>query len=365
MKLTLATAVLLALLSAHCAREAEEPRSTSRPAASPAEPAASRGGPPASRGGSAAHDHTAGEESAHGGAPERVTLSHDAIESAGIETVAVAHVTAPAELDAFGRVLDPMPIVDALHARAAARSAAATARAEHTRVVRLRADQQNASTRDVESARAARDRADAELATTTARVALAWGATIAAATPEDAFCDDLVAGRTAVARIDFAAGDHVEQMPATVTVSAAGRPDRQCAARVLGPAGPDAARRRVLRAHRRGAAARRHGTTRDDRPRGGRPRRRRRAARRDRVVGGKAGCVRRARRRHVRAPVARARGGASRRVARDRRRRCRRARRHDRRRTAALGADADTESGMTGSRSRLRSELCVTVALRG
>jgi len=236
MKLTLATAVLLALLSAHCAREAEEPRSTSRPAASPAEPAASRGGPPASRGGSAAHDHTAGEESAHGGAPERVTLSHDAIESAGIETVVVAHVTAPAELDAFGRVLDPMPIVDALHARAAARSAAATARAEHARVVRLRADQQNASERDVESARAARDRADAELATTTARVALAWGATIAAATPEDAFCDDLVAGRTAVARIDFAAGDHVEQMPATVTVSAAGRPDRQCAARVLGPA---------------------------------------------------------------------------------------------------------------------------------
>ncbi|TMA81974.1 MAG: hypothetical protein E6J72_04080 [Deltaproteobacteria bacterium] len=234
MKVTLATAVLLALLSAHCAREAEEPRSTSRPAASPAEPAASRGEPPASRGGSAAHDHTAGEESAHGGAPERVTLSHDAVASAGIETVAVAHVTTP--IDAFGRVLDPMPVVDALHARAAARSAAATARAEHARVVRLRADQQNASTRDVESARAARDRADAELATTTARVALAWGATIAAATPEDAFCDDLVAGRTAVARIDFAAGDHVEQMPATVTVSAAGRPDRQFAARVLGPA---------------------------------------------------------------------------------------------------------------------------------
>src|SRR5207244_3667801 len=118
-------------------RSAAEAESALAPA--PVDVEAALEGPPRS----AAHDHTAGEESAHGGAPERVTLSHDAVASAGIETVAVAHVTTPAEIDAFGRVLDPMPVVDALHARAAARSAAATARAEHARVVRLRADPQH------------------------------------------------------------------------------------------------------------------------------------------------------------------------------------------------------------------------------
>jgi len=161
-----------------------------------------------------------------------VTLSPDAVTSSGIETVAVARVTAPAEIDAFGRVLDPLPLVDALHGRGAARSAAAAARAEHERVVRLHHDAENASTRDVENARAALDRADAELANATARVTLAWGVRFA----DDTVAGELVAGRAAVARIDLPAGEHVEQMPATITVAAIGRPERPLVARVLGAA---------------------------------------------------------------------------------------------------------------------------------
>src|SRR6266404_3778371 len=165
------------------------------------------------RGGTAAvsaRGDTAPEASPSPGAaePGHVTLSPDAVTSSGIETVAVARVTAPAEIDAFGRVLDPLPLVDALHGRGAARSAAAAARAEHERVVRLHHDAENASTRDVENARAALDRADAELAN----------------------------GRAAVARIDLPAGEHVEQMPATITVAAIGRPERPLVARVLGAA---------------------------------------------------------------------------------------------------------------------------------
>jgi hypothetical protein len=227
----LAIAVLLASLSAHCTRDAEKSASTrSRPTASAAE-ASTRGG-------------TAPETSARGGtvpeaspsagaaAPGRVTLAPDAVASAGIETVALARITVPAEIDGFGRVLDPLPLVDALHARAAARSAAAAARAEHERVLRLHRDEENASTRDVENARAALDRADAELANATARVTLAWGVGFA----DDAVSGELVAGRAAVARIDLPVGEHVEQVPSTITVAAIGRPERPLVARVLGPA---------------------------------------------------------------------------------------------------------------------------------
>ncbi len=152
---------------------------------------------------------------------------------ADVETVRVERVTAAAEVEAFGRVLDPLPLVEALHARTAARAAAVVARAEHERVARLHRDQQNASTRDLESARAALDRATLELANATARGVLAWGAAFAAS---DALADDLVGGRAAIARVDLPAGEHVAGAPATITVAAVGDAERRLAARVLGAA---------------------------------------------------------------------------------------------------------------------------------
>src|SRR5205085_7618265 len=137
----------------HCARDTEEQASKrSRPTASIADSEA-RGGATAEGN---ARGATAPEASARPEAePGRVTLSPDAVTSSGIETVAVVRVTTPAAIEAFGRVLDPLPLLDVLHARTAARSADAAARAEHERVLRLHRDEENASTRDVENARAA------------------------------------------------------------------------------------------------------------------------------------------------------------------------------------------------------------------
>jgi hypothetical protein len=166
------------------------------------------------------------------GEPGRVTLAPEVVAAAGIETVRVERVTATPDVEAFGRVLDPLPLVEALHARAAARSAAAVAAAEYERVERLHRQDQNASTRDVETARVALDRARVELADASARVALVWGSGLDA----DALADDLVAGRAAIVRIDLPAGEHVVSPPATVSLAPLARPDQLVRARVLGPA---------------------------------------------------------------------------------------------------------------------------------
>jgi hypothetical protein len=167
------------------------------------------------------------------GEPGRVTLAPEVVAAAGIATVRVERVTATPDVEAFGRVLDPLPLVEALHARAAARSAAAAAAAEYERVERLHRQDQNASTRDVETARVALDRARMDLADASARAALAWGSGLDAA---DALADDLVSGRAAIARIDLPAGEHVVSPPVTVNLAPITHPDQLVSARVLGPA---------------------------------------------------------------------------------------------------------------------------------
>ncbi len=166
-------------------------------------------------------------------APPAVTLAPDVAARAGIETTRVASATAVDAIEAFGHVVDPLPFLEALHTRAAARSTATVARAEQARVTRLHRDDQNASTRDLESARAAAERATLALASATARAVLAWGDALEGA---DALAPDLAAGRAALARIDLPAGAHVVDAPATVRVSAVGRPERVLDARVLGAA---------------------------------------------------------------------------------------------------------------------------------
>ncbi len=163
----------------------------------------------------------------------RVTLRGAAAANAGVRLAVAADVAAPPEVDAFGRVLDPLPLVEALHARAAARATAAAARAEYERVTRLHRDDQNASTRDLEAARVASERAALDAVDAAARAAIAWGAAVETAA---AAADDLVAGRAALVRIDLPSGVRLASMPAHAVVTPIGAPDAGRTARVLGPA---------------------------------------------------------------------------------------------------------------------------------
>ena len=169
----------------------------------------------------AAQDHAEG----------RVRLDPDAAARAGIRTASVAAARASTVVEGFGRALDPLPFVEAWHATAAARAAATVARAEYERVARLHQDDQNASTRDLQNARAALDKATVDLADATARLTLGFGA---AAERGDAVADDLVAGRAALVRIDLPAGARLTTLPEALTVAEVAVPDRTHAARVLG-----------------------------------------------------------------------------------------------------------------------------------
>ncbi|MEZ4332239.1 MAG: hypothetical protein R3F35_10825 [Myxococcota bacterium] len=136
--------------------------------------------------------------------PSKATLrlEPDAIERSGIDTIVVAGSRFEPTVRGFGRVLDPALIVDAVANVEALRAAEASARAEQARVETLARDDQNASRREVESARtlAARARAD---------VAMAHTRLVAQIGPELARDPDLAAltrrledGRASLIRID-------------------------------------------------------------------------------------------------------------------------------------------------------------------
>jgi hypothetical protein len=162
-----------------------------------------------------------------------VTLAPDEAERAGIRTAIAERAESTNEIEAFGKVLDPLAFLEALHARDAAQAAATVARAEVERVTRLNREDQNASTRDLEAARAAVATTTAGLGDATARLMLAWGA---AAETAATFADDLVAGRAALVRVDLPAGAIVAPPPTTVTVAAVGTPNHRVLARVIGRA---------------------------------------------------------------------------------------------------------------------------------
>jgi hypothetical protein len=185
-------------------------------------------GPPG-RPGDAEHH----EEAASAAAGGRVTLAPDVADQAGIRTTRAKRGSAADEIAAYGRVLDPLPLIDAAAARTAARSAASVARAEHTRVERLHRADQNASTRDLDAARAALDRAIVDLAGAEARASRAWGGAV---DDDPAGLADLAAGRTAIVRIDLPPGAHLARMPATAVVAPVASPERAREARVLAAA---------------------------------------------------------------------------------------------------------------------------------
>lgn len=163
----------------------------------------------------------------------QITLGEAALAQAGIETVAAAAVSSSTQVQAFGHVLDPLPLVEARQARASARAAATAARAEEKRVARLHAHDQNASTRDLEAADAALQKAEGDAADAAARLATGWGK---AAELDDRAVDALVAHRAALVRIDLPSGVHLGTTPASATLTPTGSPETRLEARILGGA---------------------------------------------------------------------------------------------------------------------------------
>jgi hypothetical protein len=172
---------------------------------------------------------------ASGASGDVVRLDAAQRELAAIVAAPLAAGADAGEVTAFGRVLDPTPLLDLALARSTTASTAERTRRERARVQRLSRGQDNASVRELEAAEDAdlRARLDAEAAR--ARLASAWGDAIADMPDLDALLTRIAKRRVALARIDVPAAVEVSGNPAAIAVATATQPPAPLSARILGP----------------------------------------------------------------------------------------------------------------------------------
>lgn len=175
-----------------------------------------------------------------------VVLATAARESAGIELAPLEAARGGGELEAYGRVLDPVPLAEAVFARDLARSAEDAARREYERVKALHRQDENASTRELETARVSYRRARLDRAGAEARLVAAWGHELAGRTDLDEFVRRLGEQRIALARVDLpalasgsgGAGSDAAvatELPTAARVTAAASERPPVAAEIVGP----------------------------------------------------------------------------------------------------------------------------------
>jgi hypothetical protein len=136
----------------------------------------------------------------------RIELSPDAVARAGLETAPAEASELTPEEKAYGRVLDPLPLIEPVLARTAARRLLEIDRIELRRVEGLRAHDRNASEREVEAARLAVERATLDLRSASARVSAAWGGAASGDADLDALVEKLAGGGAAIGRLDLPPG---------------------------------------------------------------------------------------------------------------------------------------------------------------
>jgi hypothetical protein len=163
-----------------------------------------------------------------------VVLDAAALSSGGVAVATAERARGDGELEAYGRVLDPLPLAESVLARAAARTALTVARREYERVGALNRNDANASARELEGAEAAFHRAELDLAGAEARLASTWGVELARRSDLDGLARALAERRAGLARLDLPAGEEVAELPAAARVSAAARDGDTFEGKVLG-----------------------------------------------------------------------------------------------------------------------------------
>jgi hypothetical protein len=169
-----------------------------------------------------------------------LTLTAERIAAAGLTVASPTAVTLPAQVEAFGRVLDPAPLVVAATEVATAQATLTASEHELARVNALHEAGNNASAQAVETATAAAERDRAQSLSARARFAAAWGAALAARLREGFVFPALDQGWSFV-RLDVPAEHPLLPTGATARVNLAANEQSTADAEILGPApGTDA-----------------------------------------------------------------------------------------------------------------------------
>jgi hypothetical protein len=165
-----------------------------------------------------------------------VSLDEGGRANLDLATETVEQTSAAERLPAYGRVLDPVPLADAVLAREAALASLEPARREADRVRLLSRAAQNASQRELEAAEAALRKARLDAAAAEARLVAGFGAEVAARPDLEGWIGELVSGRVALARLDLPAGIQPSGPPSGVTVERATGAQHLLVAHLIGPA---------------------------------------------------------------------------------------------------------------------------------
>lgn len=156
-----------------------------------------------------------------------VELDREKMAALGLEVKELAPMELGPRRAAWGRVLDPTPLVALAGELQTAEAALAASRAEYERSQKLLAGGENTSRKAAETAEA-QFRADESKAAGLRRSAtLQWGPRFVTLAPaaRGELIDRLVAGQSALVRVEVLPGDFVSDSPKLARVTVAGRPD--------------------------------------------------------------------------------------------------------------------------------------------
>jgi hypothetical protein len=164
-----------------------------------------------------------------------IGLAVDVQRRIGLQTASPEPGTMARELKAYGRVLDPAPLVSLLAEIATARAALEASKKELDRVTLLHEQGENASRRAVEAAEAALRRDQVAFEAARLRLVSGWGKAMAERPDHPAFVESLATHQAFLVRLDLPAGEACST-PQGARLYALDSPDKSTAAEYLGPA---------------------------------------------------------------------------------------------------------------------------------
>jgi hypothetical protein len=165
-----------------------------------------------------------------------VKLDQGAQTRMGLKVALLAAAQAPSEVKAFGRVLDPTPLVALVAERALAQTTLQASTKEYERVKTLFSQDRNASARALETAEAAMNKDQITVESVQLRLLAGWGKEITSRADLPAFVASLAARQTALIRVDVPLGEHPKAPPVSGRVSPVSIEENVIEAQILGPA---------------------------------------------------------------------------------------------------------------------------------
>ena len=142
-----------------------------------------------------------------------VNLDLDTQRLIGLQTAALEAATQSPAVKAYGRVLDPSPLLALASDIAMDRATLAASSKEYQRLKTLFAQGQNASAKALESAQAAMQHDQIGLQTAEAQLVTAWGKSIVEQPDLAAFVESLAKLECVLVRLDLPAGDSLSEAP--------------------------------------------------------------------------------------------------------------------------------------------------------